>query len=252
MWNFIGTNRLFPRILKYLLSCCAILQRNCHGWTEIRRQTAQPICWAPMINFCLLLRLYIHRAKTAFNDIHNELKMKTTYELTTPALFPLNSGNTALDNGTAPFLWSPQVFAPSGSSPEPGPASGDLTCPLLKTPLCPPGCLSQRRGRTFPSPAHTHSHIHRPSRLLTSLPFSTSLSLCCPSLPSEGRFLVRCFQGAPFFSSRERVSVITQPLLWVTGFLTFSPHFHCNPHESQTLSFCRRLIPRIWTEPGTF
>ena len=243
---------MFPRILKYLLSSCAILGRNCHAWTEIRKQIAQPVCWAPMINFCLLLRLYIHRAKTAFNDIHNELKMKTTYELTTPALFPLNSGNTALDNGTAPFLWSPQVFAPSGSSPEPGSASGDLTCALLKTPLCAPGCLSQRRGPAFPSPAHAHFRIHSPAGAwlpYPSLPPSAYAVLL--SRRGAGSFL-GCFQGAPFFSSRERLSVITQPLLWVTGFLTLPPRFHCNPHESQTLSFCRHRIPRIWTEPGTF
>ena len=133
----------------------------------------------------------------------------------------------------------------SGSSPEPGSASGDLKGPLLKTTLYPPGCLSQRHGPAFPSPAHTHFHIHRSSRLLTSLPFSNYLSLCCPSLPLEGRFLVRYFQGAPFFSSREHISVITQPRLWVTGFLTLPPHFHRNPHESRTHSLFAAILSPI-------
>ena len=129
--------------------------------------------------------------------------------------FPWTLGTQPL-----PLLWSTQVLTRSGSSPEPGSVSGDLKCPLLKTTLYPPGCLSQRHRPAFPSPAHTYFHIHRSSRLLTSLPFSNYLSLCCPSLPLEGRFLVRYFQGAPSFSSREHISVITQPLLWVTGFLT--------------------------------
>ena len=154
--------------------------------------------------------------------------------------FPWTLGTQPL-----PLLWSTQVLTRSGSSPEPGSVSGDLKCPLLKTTLYPPGCLSQRHRPAFPSPAHTYFHIHRSSRLLTSLPFSNYLSLCCPSLPLEGRFLVRYFQGAPFFSSREHISVITQPLLWVTGFLTLPPHFHRNPHESWTHSLFAAILSSV-------